>query len=244
MFRTPSILPWLFPQLTWRIKTGQKELFLTFDDGPVPGPTEFVLDVLKKYNAKATFFCIGDNIHKHPDVFLRIVNEGHAIGNHTFNHMKGWGTSTEKYVANVEMCSSEISNQYSVIGNLHQANDYPPNTEYQRHTTDYHLPITSYQPPLTNLFRPPYGRIRPKQINELKEKYQIVMWDVLTSDYSKSLSPEKCLAGSIKATRQGSIIVFHDSLKAKRNMSHALPLYLSYFSERGYLFKVLPNSKF
>jgi peptidoglycan-N-acetylglucosamine deacetylase len=225
LFRIPSILPRLFPQLTWRIKTDQKELFLTFDDGPVPGPTEFVLDELKRHNAKATFFCIGDNIHKHPNVFQRIVSEGHVIGNHTFNHIKGWGTSTEKYVANVEMCASEISNQYS------------PNT-------GHHSAATTYQPHLTKLFRPPYGRIRPKQINALKQKYQIVMWDVLTSDYSQSLSPEKCLAGSIKATRPGSIIVFHDSLKAERNMNYALPRYLSYFSERGYLFKVLPNTKF
>jgi peptidoglycan-N-acetylglucosamine deacetylase len=224
MFRTPSILPWLFPQLTWRIKTGQKELFLTFDDGPVLGPTEFVLDELKKYNAKATFFCIGNNIQKNKEIFNRIISQGHQVGNHTFNHIKGWGTSTEKYVANVELCNVEISNQLRV--------------------TDHRLPNTSHQPPFTNLFRPPYGRIRTKQIKALKNDYQIVMWDVLTSDYSQSLSPEKCLVGSIKATRPGSIIVFHDSLKAEKNMSYVLPRYLDHFTNQGYSFKVLQTSDF
>jgi peptidoglycan-N-acetylglucosamine deacetylase len=221
MFRIPSILPWLFPQLTWRVDTQQKELFLTFDDGPIPGPTEFVLKELKKYHAKATFFCIGDNIHKHPKVFEIIISEGHQIGNHTFNHIKGWGTSTEKYVANVEMCEGEIANWLPVAG--------------------YQLPVTGNRQLSSGfLFRPPYGRIRPKQINALKSKYQIVMWDVLTSDYSQSLSPERCLAGSIKATRAGSIIVFHDSLKAEKNMTYALPRFLQHFSSLGYSFNTLP----
>jgi peptidoglycan-N-acetylglucosamine deacetylase len=242
MFRIPSILPLFFPQLTWRVNSDQKELFLTFDDGPVPGPTEFVLDTLKKYNAKATFFCIGDNVQKHSAIFKRTIQEGHAIGNHTFNHIKGWGTSTEKYVANVELCTKEISNQYSVFGNQLPVTDHRlPNTVYQPPLTSHPLPTTSHQPPLANFFRPPYGRIRTKQIDALKDKYRIIMWDVLTSDYSKSLSPEKCLAGSIKATRPGSIIVFHDSLKAERNMTYALPRYLDYFSQQGYSFRVLPT---
>jgi peptidoglycan-N-acetylglucosamine deacetylase len=223
MFRIPSIVPLLFPQLTWSIKTDQKELFLTFDDGPVPGPTEFVLDELKKRNAKATFFCIGDNVQKHKEVFHRIISEDHQVGNHTFNHIKGWGTSTEKYIANVEMCANEIGNQLPASG--------------------YQLPITgNWQLETRLLFRPPYGRIRPKQISALKQKYQIIMWDVLTSDYAQSLSPEKCLAGSIKATRPGSIIVFHDSLKAEKNMSYTFPRYLDYFLKQGYSFKALPTT--
>jgi peptidoglycan-N-acetylglucosamine deacetylase len=228
MFRIPSILPWLFPQLTWRVDTQQKELFLTFDDGPIPGPTEFVLNELKKYQAKATFFCIGDNIHKHPKVFERIISEGHQIGNHTFNHMKGWGTSTEKYVMNVEQCAMEIANWLPVPGF-----QFPVSSSGSSFTGNRH-------PGTCPLFRPPYGRIRPKQINALKSKYQIVMWDVLTSDYSQSLSPERCLAGSIKATRAGSIIVFHDSLKAEKNMTYALPRFLQHFSSLGYSFNTLP----
>lgn len=207
MFRTPSILPFLFPTLTWRVKTSEKELFLTFDDGPISGPTEFVLEELEKFNAKATFFCIGDNICKHPEIFQRIVAEGHEIGNHTFHHLKGWGTSTEKYVDNVKLCQDQIS---------------------------------SFQPPASKkLFRPPYGRIRGKQIDHLKDQYKIIMWDVLTSDYAQSQSPEKCLRGSIRATRPGSIVVFHDSLKAEKNIRYVLPRYLQHFSGLGFTFKIL-----
>lgn len=207
LFRTPSILPFLFPTLTWRVKTSEKELFLTFDDGPISGPTEFVLEELEKFNAKATFFCIGDNICKHPEIFQRIVAEGHEIGNHTFHHLKGWGTSTEKYVDNVKLCQDQIS---------------------------------SFQPPASKkLFRPPYGRIRGKQIDHLKDQYKIIMWDVLTSDYAQSQSPEKCLRGSIRATRPGSIVVFHDSLKAEKNIRYVLPRYLQHFSGLGFTFKIL-----
>jgi peptidoglycan/xylan/chitin deacetylase (PgdA/CDA1 family) len=202
------------------METKAKEIYLTFDDGPIPGPTEFVLDTLKQFNAKATFFCIGENISKHPEIFQQVIIEGHAVGNHTFNHMKGWGTSTEKYVSNVEMCANEMSKKLPSLG-------------YQIH-----------QQPGTNfLFRPPYGRIRPKQIKMLKGKYQIVMWDVLTSDYNISQSPEACLKGSIKATRPGSIVVFHDSLKAERNMKYALPRYLEHFVKQGYTFKELADSR-
>ncbi|MCX8489474.1 MAG: polysaccharide deacetylase family protein, partial [Cyclobacteriaceae bacterium] len=203
MFRTPFILPLFFPALTWRVKTSAKELFLTFDDGPIPGPTEFVLDTLKQFNAKATFFCIGDNIRKHPEIARRIIADDHQIANHTFNHLKGWGTSTEKYVSNVALCKKEIENWL------------PEN--------DHELDVQLGVPIKKDLFRPPYGRIRSKQINALKDQYKIVMWDVLTSDYSQLLSPENCLRGTINAVRPGSIIVFHDSLKAQRNMTYALP---------------------
>jgi peptidoglycan/xylan/chitin deacetylase (PgdA/CDA1 family) len=212
MFRTPAILPWLFPSLTWRINTNQKELFLTFDDGPIPGPTEFVLETLKQFQAKATFFCIGDNIRKHPEIFKQIIKDGHRVGNHTYHHMKGWGTSTEKYINDVKMCGDQIAS---------------------------HVGYTNS----TKLFRPPYGRISGKQVDQLKSEYQIIMWDVLTSDYSQSMKPDTCLMGSIKATRPGSIIVFHDSLKAKKNMKYVLPNYLNHFSELGYTFELLtPNS--
>ncbi len=207
MFRTPSILPWLFPNLTWRVETASKELFLTFDDGPIAGPTEFVLDTLNQFNAKATFFCIGDNIKKHQDVFKRIVTEGHLIGNHTHNHLKGWNTSVEKYSSNIKECNDQIR----LVS-----------------------PVAKVE-----LFRPPYGRIKNSQVKAVQLNYKIIMWDVLTSDYSKSVSQERCLRGSIKATRPGSIIVFHDSLKAKRNMEYTLPRYLEHFVKLGYSFKVL-----
>jgi len=202
--RTPFFLPWLYPGLVWRMPSECKELFLTFDDGPVPGPTEFVLETLNKYNSKATFFCIGDNVRKYPDVFRKVLAEGHAIGNHTFNHLKGWSTSREAYVENVQQCTSIFE-------------------EHQQQV---------------KLFRPPYGRITRSQINALAD-YKIIMWDVLTVDYHKSVSPEACLKNSVQATRPGSIIVFHDSVKAERNMQYALPRMLEHFLERGYTFKPL-----
>lgn len=207
--RVPFFLPWLFPNLVWRINTTEKELFLTFDDGPVPGPTEFVLHTLRKFNCKATFFCIGDNIRKHPEIFQKVVSEGHAIGNHTFNHISGWATSVDEYLKNIEQCASSIRNSGL-------------NTQDSR------------------LFRPPYGRITPNQVRSLPD-YKIIMWDVLTIDYNKNVSPESCLKNSIRVTRPGSVIVFHDSVKAERNMMYALPRYIEHFLEQGYSFKLLPS---
>jgi peptidoglycan/xylan/chitin deacetylase (PgdA/CDA1 family) len=210
-FRTPFFLPWFLPALTWRIATIKKEIFLTFDDGPVPGPTEFVLDTLAKFKAEATFFCIGDNIRKHPEVFTKIISAGHSIGNHTFNHLKGWNYSTQDYVNNIELCANQIATVSS-----------------RQLTVDSRL-----------LFRPPYGRITPDQITSLKQTHKIIMWDVLTQDYRQSLSKENCLAGSLKVSRPGSIVVFHDSLKAERNLTYVLPKYLEHFSKEGYIFSAL-----
>lgn len=192
--------------MLWRVAAEDKILFLTFDDGPVPGPTEFVLNELKKYNAKATFFCIGDNVRKNPAVFEKVLAEGHAIGNHTFNHLKGWSTSLQHYLENIDLCNTQL--------------------------TTHNLQSITF-------FRPPYGRITNSQIKALKSQYQIVMWDVLTHDYSKTISTEQCLKGTIKATRPGSIIVFHDSLKAERNMMYVLPKFLDHFTNLGYKFKSL-----
>ncbi len=205
IFRTPFFLPWFYPTLIWKIPTTAKEIFLTFDDGPVPGPTEFVLDTLNKNNCRATFFSIGDNVKKHPVVYQRIINEGHIIGNHTFNHMKGWSYSDDEYFADIRKCDEALGFK-------------------------------------AQLFRPPYGRIKRSQIKRLAQ-YEIIMWDVLTSDYSRSMSPERCLAGSIAATRSGSIVVFHDSLKAERNMTYVLPRYIDHFLKQGFLFKSIPLSK-
>jgi peptidoglycan/xylan/chitin deacetylase (PgdA/CDA1 family) len=212
LFRTPFFLPRIYPSLLWRVPTTAKEIFLTFDDGPVKGPTEFVLEELRKFNAKATFFCIGDNIRKYPDVFEKILQGGHTVANHTFNHLKGWNTSLEKYLSNIDDCESQIANHKSLITN--QALSSP-------------------------FFRPPYGRITFEQIKNVKQKYRIVMWDVLTHDYSKNISRQNCLNGSIRATRPGSIVVFHDSVKAERNLTHVLPQFLQHFTNEGYEFKPL-----
>ncbi len=204
----------MFPSLLWRGPTEGKTLYLTFDDGPIPGPTEFVIEELKKHKAAATFFCIGDNVQKHPAVFEKILAEGHAIGNHTFNHLKGWSTSLEKYLDNVALCESQFTTR---------------------------IPMAQGTP-RHHLFRPPYGRITNAQIKALKEHYRIVMWDVLTHDYSKNISPEKCLAGTIKAARAGSIVVFHDSLKAERNLTYVLPKFLEHFTSQGFVFKSLSET--
>jgi len=204
--RTPFVLPLIYPSLTWRIEPVDKELFLTFDDGPVPGPTEFVLEKLSQASIPATFFCIGDNIRKHPDVFRRITAGGHTVGNHTVNHVNGWKTSVAKYHGNV--------------------------TEFDTLAAE-----AGYQGP-THLFRPPYGRITWKQIKMLAG-YRIIMWDVLSQDYHRHLSPEQCLRRTIQACRPGSIIVFHDSYKAEKNMNYALPRLIDFFSGKGYKFRGL-----
>lgn len=216
LFRSPFFLPWLYPQLLWRMKTTSKELYLTFDDGPVSGPTDFVLDELKKVDAKGTFFCIGDNIKKHPQVFKKIVEQGHGVGNHTFHHLSGWKTKKEKYLENIRLCEDELTRQHQDF--LGQSQRPKANGQH--------------------LFRPPYGRIKRSQIRLLTE-YQIVMWDVLTHDYAKNLAPDTCLNGSIAATRPGSIIVFHDSLKAEKNLTYVLPRFINHFKNLGYTFHSL-----
>lgn len=206
--RTPFLLPLLYPSLTWRMPSQNKELYLTFDDGPVSGPTEFVLETLRKFDVRATFFCIGENIGRHTNVFNQIIAHGHAIGNHTFNHLNGWKTKTADYCENVKLCEKKISG----------------------------VPVTT--PLAPKLFRPPYGRISREQIKALPE-YRIIMWDVLSVDYNKNLSAEKCLKNTIAATRSGSIIVFHDSFKAEKNLVFALPRFVEYFLEQGFGFKSL-----
>ena len=207
IYQAPFFLRWLYPNLIWRIATEKKELYLTFDDGPIPGPTDFVLKTLAEYKVKATFFCIGDNVRKHPDIFKKIAQQGHAIGNHTFNHVKGWRTPLDQYVENVKQCDAEFrSSEFGVR--------------------------------TSNLFRPPYGRITRSQIKALSD-YKIIMWDVLTHDYDKANSPESFLRNSILVIQPGSIIVFHDSLKAERNMSYTLPRFMDHFLEQGYSFKTL-----
>lgn len=189
----------------------KNEVYLTFDDGPVYGPTEFVLEELSRASAKATFFCIGDNVRKHPDVFRRIVSEGHAVGNHTFNHLSGWSTPTETYIDNIRKFEIESAKALS--------------------SEKRNRPL---------LFRPPYGRIKASQIKALAD-YKIIMWDVLSLDYDKSLSVEKCFRNTLKAIRPGSIVVFHDSFKAEKNMTFALPRLITALKEKGFELKSLTS---
>lgn len=223
MFRTPFILPWLYPNLIWRIPATEKEIYMTFDDGPVSGPTDLVLDELMKVNARATFFCIGDNVRRHPDIFDKIVERGHTIGNHTHNHIKGWNCSVRDYVENTRLCEEQ----------------FRLNSTFAKATLG--RPGPSHEGEGRSLFRPPYGRIKRSQIKALAE-YKIIMWDVLTFDYAKNISAGRCLSGSISATRPGSIVVFHDSIKAEKKLGYVLPRFLRHFAELGYSFKSIPIS--
>jgi peptidoglycan/xylan/chitin deacetylase (PgdA/CDA1 family) len=205
--RTPFFLPLLYPSLIWRMPAVDNRLYLTFDDGPVSGPTEFVLETLSQFKVKATFFCIGENIVKYPGVFDKLGDHGHATGNHTYNHLNGWKTTTQEYLKNINRCENELTVSNDQFGS-------------------------------SRLFRPPYGRMKRRQIQSMAE-YKIIMWDVLSMDYNKNLLPEKCLRNTIHATRSGSIIVFHDSYKAERNLTFTLPRLIEHFSSLGYTFERL-----
>ena len=209
--KTNALIKKIFSKYTWDLPNNENKIYLTFDDGPIPEITEWVLGELKKYNAKATFFCIGNNIEKHPDVFEKVISEGHSVGNHTFNHFNGWKKSTRKYIENMELCANSISNQKSEFCNLK-----------------------------STLFRPPYGKIRATQSKKLIQLgYQIIMWDVLSADFDTRISPEKCLANVLKNVKSGSIIVFHDSIKAFPNLKYTLPKTLAILTKRGFVFEKL-----
>jgi peptidoglycan-N-acetylglucosamine deacetylase len=206
--RTPSLLQQLFPQFTWRKAPSSPTVYLTFDDGPVPEVTEFVLEQLRDHGAKATFFCVGDNLRKHPAVAERVVREGHALANHTFHHLSGWETPPAAYLENIRDCDRQLE---AIRG------------EEKRKT----------------LFRPPYGKISRKQMHMLRPEYELVMWDVLSYDFDASLSPPQCLDKTLAGTRPGSIVLFHDSLKAAPNLTYVLPRYLERLSGIGYTFAAL-----
>ena len=190
-------LPYVYNKSIWRKEKKKNNIYLTFDDGPIPELTPWVLDILKERNIKATFFCVGENIVKHPEIFERIKNEGHAVGNHTHNHLKGWTTSDEAYLQNVQTCQE----------------------------------LTQ-----TDLFRPPYGRATRSQLRHLAKTHRIIMWDVLTGDYDSTISPDQVYRNAVDYVRDGSIIVFHDNIKAKENLQYALPKSLDELLARGFRF--------
>lgn len=207
--KTNWIIKKLFTSYVWDIPNTKNKIYLTFDDGPIPEITEWVLEELKKNNAKATFFCIGDNIVKHPEIFKKVIGEGHTIGNHTFNHLNGWKTNTETYLENFERCQGTI--EKSTINNLG-----------------------------SKIFRPPYGKIKKSQANAIRQLgYKIIMWDVLSADFDQNLSKDDCLKNVLSNIRSGSIIVFHDSIKAFRNLEYVLPKTLAYLKENNFVCEVI-----
>ena len=194
--KTHSVIKKIFPKYIWDLPNNEKKVFLTFDDGPTPIITNWVLDELKKHNVKATFFCIGKNIEQNPEIYLNILSNGHLVGNHTYNHLNGWKTYTKDYLENVLL------------------------------TNNLQSSIFNFQ---SKLFRPPYGKIKPSQTQKLRKLgYKIIMWDILSADFDYSISPEKCLDNVLKNIKSGSIVVFHDSQKAFKNLEFVLPKTLEF----------------
>lgn len=198
--KTPKIIQSLLPNAVWRKPSNDKVVYLTFDDGPTPLVTENVLDLLRQYQAKATFFCIGKNVEQHPDIYKHILQQGHSVGNHTQNHLKGWNTSNSTYFKNVQQCSKVVK---------------------------------------SSLFRPPYGRIKRSQYQFLKQQYSIIMWDALSWDFEQKNTPKQCANNVLKNIQNGSIVVFHDSVKAERNCLGSLKIVLEQLSQDGWAFEKL-----
>ncbi len=199
LIKTPRVIQKLFPTFHWRVDRpmARPTLYLTFDDGPIPQLTPWVLDQLAQYDAKATFFCVGNNVRRYPAVLQQVIDAGHTVGNHTMHHLDGWKTDNVPYFHDVRHCAKQLK---------------------------------------TPLFRPPYGRLKPSQVQFLQRHYEIVMWDVLSGDFDPELTADDCYDNVIENARPGSIVVMHDSLKAEEKVREILPRLLAYYSERGYAF--------
>ena len=200
--KTPWWFKTLYPSFIWNVNTSEKILYLTFDDGPHPEATPFVLNELKKFDALATFFCIGKNVADHPDIYNRILKEGHSVGNHTYSHYNGWRVKNDVYLKDVLEASRYID---------------------------------------SSLFRPPYGKITLFQARQLPpvmkgSKVKVIMWDVVSGDFDEKVSKQKCLENVIFNSKQGSIIVFHDSEKTFSKIEYVLPKVLDFFAKKGYRF--------
>lgn len=193
------MLKWLFPNVVWSIEDNEG-IYLTFDDGPTPGVTEWILQTLERYDAKATFFVLGKNVEMYPDLYQMILDKGHKIGNHTYSHQKGWNMPLDRYIEDVDLAGDMLH---------------------------------------TELFRPPYARITRTQLRQISQRYRVVMWNVLSRDYNRQLSPRACLRGTIKGLRGGDIISLHDSDKSFRNTSYVLPFILRKAQELGLKCKIL-----
>lgn len=200
LIQPKSFLKKVYPKAIWNFSREEKTIYLTFDDGPIPELTEWVLEELRKFNAKATFFCVGANILKHYSIFEKVKSAGHTLANHTMFHTKGFQTSVADYVKEAEECNRYVENK---------------------------------------LFRPPYGKIKPSQYKALIERgYKVIFWDVISYDYEK-INPKECALKVIRNVKNGSIVLFHDNVKAEKNLRYSLPLVLKYFSEKGYRFEAI-----
>ena len=196
----PQIIKVACPGLTWNLPRDRKVIYLTFDDGPTPGVTGEVLSILEQYQVRATFFCIGRNAERHPEIYKQIISHGHVAGNHTYSHLKGWFTRNREYYNDINLAAQFIP---------------------------------------SGLFRPAYGMITPAQIRHLRNQFRIVMWDVMSYDFHPGTGKEKCVENVIRCAKSGSVIVYHDSIKASEKVLYALPRVLAYFGEQEYRFKAI-----
>lgn len=203
LVKTPAIIKLFFKGMTWNIPNEENTIFLTFDDGPTPEITTWVLSTLKQFDAKATFFCVGANAEKHPGILKQITDEGHSLGIHSYNHLNGRNTSDKDFLEDIEKCAALIDSR---------------------------------------LFRPPYGKLTKAQSKSINQRYSIIMWDVLSGDFDQSINGEKCFLNVKNNAKSGSIIVFHDSVKAEQNLRFALPATLSYFKDKGCGFGAIPTA--
>jgi len=202
--RLPGFITSLFKDVVWRFDGNSKVVYLTFDDGPVPEVTPWVIDLLWKENIKATFFCVGENVMKYPEVYQQILDGGHSVGNHTYNHWQGIKKGNQDYFDNIEKAVGFID---------------------------------------SDLFRPPHGWLTRSQYQFLKSRYRIIMWDIVSCDYDTRIKPEKVLRNVKNFVRPGSVITFHDSIKAENNLKHSLPEAIRWMKEQGYRFEAIPYQK-
>jgi peptidoglycan/xylan/chitin deacetylase (PgdA/CDA1 family) len=195
LVKTPKLVQKMYPDLVWNLGKEEKKIYLTFDDGPIPEATPWVLDILSKYNALATFFCVGENAAEHPELVHKIIQQGHSIGSHTYSHVSGWMTHDDTYYKEVHKAAHLLS---------------------------------------TSLFRPPYGRIKPRQSKVLSKDYKIIMWDLLSGDFDPAISAEQCYNNVANNVKNGSIIVFHDSVKSIEKLKEFLPDLLHNLQKEGF----------
>ena len=201
LVKTPIFIQKIYESCTWRIDS-KDSIYLTFDDGPHPEATPLVLELLKTYDAKATFFCIGENARAHPKLVQQILVSGHTIGNHSYSHPSGWTTKTKNYIADVDKCKEVIDSK---------------------------------------LFRPPYGRLKPSQLNELVAKYKVIMWDIMCGDFEDQLAKEICLSNITDNAKAGSIILLHDTASSIKKLKYVLPKVLEFYNTKGLIFKAIPK---
>jgi len=203
IIKTPKLIRKLFPNYTWNKSRKKPYVYITFDDGPIPSVTPWVLDALDWYDMKATFFCVGDNVRKHGIIYDRILYQGHSVGNHSYSHKSGWSSDLDGYLNDIELCGSFVR---------------------------------------SNLYRPPYGRLKPQQAHAIREDYKIIMWDILSGDFDPNINAEQCYQNVIQNIKPGSIIVFHDNIKSFETLKVVLPRVLQYCKDNGLESKALKNN--